>query len=192
MTDLATSVRAKRGIHRLGLALAILSAAPVLLFGLIDTVQSTTDEQRRFLALRCADERIPSGLIPGDPVAAPKATSSDPPQFDPSKPYAEFDRLNTKGALILLPGPEMSHRDEIPIYYNTNSRQWCIELKEAGCDYWLSATIEDIRGSRTGFSYVGNLIKGFSSSALVAGMCAFVIYFLFATLSWVVRGFMRN
>src|SRR5262249_1526481 len=58
MSELSPSMRVKRGFHRIGVALALVLGACTLAIGVIMSVTSADSQQRLFLALRCADQKL--------------------------------------------------------------------------------------------------------------------------------------
>jgi hypothetical protein len=57
-TDLSPSMRAKRGFHRVGVSLGAALGASILAIGIYVSLERVNSQQGRFLALRCADEKL--------------------------------------------------------------------------------------------------------------------------------------
>jgi hypothetical protein len=170
MVDQSASLLVKRGLHRVGVALATLLGVSTFALGVIIAIDSVNSQYDYFLALRCADKNL---------SAKSSESEASPPHIANE---SELDTLPLGSTFI---DPNGTKRYYIPP---------TVPIGKIGCGHseLQTAPRVDVTESRTKpFSYSATLVTYLGIAALLTGLVVLATYFSVMMLSWIVRGFMR-
>jgi hypothetical protein len=187
MLDLSPSLRAKRGFHRVGVSLAALLAALTFAIGISLSIEQAKSMHDRFLTLRCADEKLEAYQIRAVSEPWEEYRQSAGPTLEGFKHY----RLTSPdGRYVIVAAAGLSDEDVKPHLTQTG----LIRIDELGCgESILTVSASDVAAARSSeFSYGRTLAIPAAVAALASAVVAMLAYLLVASVSWVVRGFMRD
>jgi hypothetical protein len=212
-SDLSRSLRFKRGMHRIGLALATLLGGSAMVVGLLNLQHDVEFQKKRLMALRCVDAKshrwrvVSAGAFDPDKFLEEAEIKANPlkKRAVPSRTF----QVTSHGETYEVIGPQgatkeqaIAKTEELIAQGRYSERPRLAEL--LGCNYargialeefnmWQSATTDEIAASRTKqFSYFRAAVDSLASTAYLTSMTALISYFSIAAFAWVVRGFMRD